>query len=236
MRFFYRILECGFAALWAVVVFSLYTAVLLVAPILLLVTSCQAQDQDTRWALREFRRCEHRAWDGSCTYYSRGHYFYSPTYHTYRRTHPRNQVYHLPETRVYGYERRRDRDDDREYAGGIDCKSYAVRIAGDDKLDENRAEVSAQDRWSIEVETSHGGTMHSDIRFAKNIKTKCVRKVPTSASEKGQAMLGVRHYVCAISAVPCAAPAIRQDEDSRAKRKSERVEEDRTPPPPRRDR
>ena len=219
-----RPFQIAFAAVWAAFTFALYVAVLVVVPILLLTTSCKAQDQDTRWALREFRRCEHRAWDGSCTWYSRGHYFWSPTYRTYRREHPRNHTYHLPETRVYGY--RRDRDGE-EYGGGVECKG-SLRATGDDKLQQDNAEVSAQERWALQVESRIGG-IYSDIRYAANIRTTCVKRVPGTLSERGQAALGVRHFLCEVEARPCRAPAIRQDEDSRAKRRSERVEEDTRP-------
>lgn len=114
-----------------------------------------------------------------------------------------------------------------------------VRATGDDKLDEDKAQISAQDRWSIEVETVRG-TRFSDIRFAANMTAACVRKVPTSTIEKGQASLGVRHFVCSLEATPCAAPKIPTDEEGRAKRRSEkvnpapRIEYYEAPPPPKR--
>ena len=228
-----RILQMAFAAVWAVLTFALYLAVLVVAPILLLTTSCNAQDGDVVWALKSFRKCAHRAWDGSCTYYSY-HRFPVPTQHYYR---PRNHVYHLPETRVYGYERRRDRDDDREYGGHVECKSQPLRVTGDDKLQENNAEISATERWSLEVENRYG-TLYSDARYAKQMRVICIRKVPASVTERGQAALGVRHHICTVTAIACAAPAVRVDEDSRAKRRSEKADEDRASPAPssRRDR
>jgi hypothetical protein len=147
----------------------------------------------------------------------------------------RNHAYYLPErepTRVYGYERRRDI----EYAGGVDCRA-PMRATGDDRVDQDRAEVSAQDRWAVEVET-HLGSKYSDVRYAADMRTTCVRKVPNTATEKGQALFGVRHFLCSVSARPCSAPAVRVDEDTRAKRRSERVEDERAAPAPspRRDR
>ena len=166
-------------------------------------------DTERGWFMQRYRYCGGRAWDGSCAYYRYG----------YRRA--RNHVYHLPEphpTRVYGYDRRHDD----EHAGATNCRA-SVRATGDDKLTQDNAEVSAQDRWSIEVETHHGSKF-SDVRYAASVRMTCVRKVPTSATEKGQAALGIRHHVCAMEGKPCSAPAVRQDDESRAKRRTEREE------------
>lgn len=232
-----RTLEMIGCALWGAFVFVCSTAAILVLPIWAL-SACAQDVGDTRWALREYRRCEHRDWQGRCVWYSRGHYFYSPSYRTYRRAHPRNHAYYRPErepTRVYSYERRRDRDDDREYGGGVECKGQSLRVTGDDKLQENNAEISAQERWALEVENRYG-TLYSDVRYAKNMRVTCIRKVPASVTERGQAALGVRHHICTVTAIACAAPAVRVDDESRAKRRSEKIDDDRTPPSPRRDR
>jgi len=124
-------------------------------------------------------------------------------------------------TRVYSYERRED-DPPRAH-----ClwDFPPIRATGDDKLEEDRAQISAQDRWSIEVETRHG-TRFSDIRFSARATSACARKVPTSATEKGQAVLGIRHFACVYEATPCAAPKLPVDEDSRAKRSSEKRDDE----------
>lgn len=93
-----------------------------------------------------------------------------------------------------------------------------VRATGDDKLDERGAEISAQDRWALEVETSRG-TIKSDIRFAADVRIACVRKAPSTATEKGQANFGVRHHVCTATATPCQAPNELKEEEDRAKRR-----------------
>ena len=214
-----RSLQCLGAALWAVFVFALYVLVLMILPAL----AIKAWAQEYTCGYRTYP-CRD-TWTGQIVTCERRHC------HRFR-----NHTYYLPEhraPRVYSYERRRDRDDDVEYAGGVQCKE-PMRATGDDKQEQDRAEVSAQDRWSVEVEVRLG-TMYSDIRYAGQMRTTCVRKVPNTATEKGQALFGIRHFVCTLTARPCVAPAVRVDEDSRAKRRSERVEED-TRPAPRRDR
>ena len=130
--------------------------------------------------------------------------------------------------RVYGYERRDDyRDEPRrdETPRGRCLNEYPpISVTGDDKLTEKDAEISAQDRWSIEVETKRG-TRFSDIRYAAGMTAACVRKVPTSSTERGQAALGIRHYICTIEATPCTSPKERIDDETRAKRRSEKVQE-----------
>lgn len=214
-----RTLECLFAAVWAFLAFALYAAVFLVAPIC--IAAAFAHDgYRCHYVTRS--RPAYDTWLGTVT-----------TQYYQQRQCVRNRTYYLPErepTRVYGYERRRDRDDDREYAGGVHCKPR-IRVTGDDKLQENNAEISAQERWALEIEGNFG-TLYSDIRYARNMRLTCVRKVPASVTERGQAALGVRHHVCSFEGEPCRAPAVRVDEDSRAKRRSDKVEE----PPPRRDR
>lgn len=145
-----------------------------------------------------------------------------PAEDCYRQRYCREWVRDEP-TRVYGYERRLEREE----APRMRClyEYPAIRATGDDKLEEDRAQVSAQDRWSIEVETLRG-TRFSDIRNAAYATSSCVRKVPTSATEKGQAALGVRHFVCQYEAIPCASPKLPQDEDTRAKRSSEKREDE----------
>ena len=214
-----RTLECTAAAIWGVFVFALCAAVFLVAPL---------------WAAS--------AWAQGCGHVTRSRPYYDTwtgqvVTHYYQVPRPcyRNRTYYLPEdrgTRVYSYERRRDRDRDEEYGGHVECKSQPLRVTGDDKLQENNAEISATERWSLEVENRYG-TLYSDARYAKQMRVTCIRKVPASVTERGQAALGVRHHICTVTAIACAAPAVRVDEDSRAKRRSEKVEE---PLPPRRDR
>lgn len=221
-----RTLEMIGCALWGVFVFVCYTAVFLVAP--LCIASAWAQGYRCHYVTRS--RPVLDTWTNTVT----------TQYYQQRQCH-RNHTYYLPEdrgpTRVYGYERRRDRDRDRdeEYGGHVECKSQPLRVTGDDKLQENNAEVSAQERWALEVENRFG-TLYSDVRYAKQMRVTCIRKVPASVTERGQAALGVRHHICTVTAIACAAPAVRVDEESRAKRKSEKIEDDRTPPPPRRDR
>lgn len=134
-----------------------------------------------------------------------------------------NHRYRLVDERAY---RAPEREREREETPRAHClwDLPPIRATGDDKLEEERAQVSAQDRWSIEVETLRG-TRFSDIRFAAQMTAACVRKVPTSATEKGQAVIGVRHYVCTIEGTPCASPKLPQDEDTRAKRGSEKIDD-----------
>ncbi len=213
-----RIIECLGAAAWAVVVFVAYIAVFLVAPICVGIA----------WAHDGYR----------CHYVTRSRPVYDTwlghvtTQYYQQRQCIRNHSYHYPErepTRVYGYARR-DRDD--EYGGGVECKG-SLRATGDDKLQQENAEVSAQERWALQVESRIGG-IYSDIRYAAGIRTTCVKRVPGTLSERGQAALGVRHFLCEVEARPCRAPAIRQDEESRAKRKFDRADD--PAPAPRKDR
>ncbi len=162
-------------------------------------------------------------------------------YHSYRERYCRywtqGERYRLLDEHAY-------RDDEREPAR-VKClfNQGPLKATGDDKLEERNAEVSAQDRWSIEVETNRG-TIYSDIRFAADMRVACVRKAPTTATEKGQALAGIRHYACTVSAVPCAAPNEPKEEDDRAKRKfndpdppatpAARIERYDAPPPPKR--
>lgn len=125
-------------------------------------------------------------------------------------------------TRVYAYSRRLTEIEE-DHANCL-WQFPAIRATGDDKLEEERAQVSAQDRWSIEVETRHG-TRFSDIRYAARATSSCARKVPTSATANVQATLGIRHFSCVYEAVPCAAPKLPVDEDTRGKRASEKREE-----------
>lgn len=101
------------------------------------------------------------------------------------------------------------------------CKGLMIRATGDDKLNERDAKVSAQDRWAITVEARFG-TLYSDIDNAHDMDVSCVKKVPTSTIEKGQAGLGIRHHVCEIEAMPCQPDKVPQDSDTRAKRRFER--------------
>jgi hypothetical protein len=106
---------------------------------------------------------------------------------------------------------------------GRRCKwSHWIREAGNDKTTENDARISAQDRWSQAVEIRLG-TLYSDVEMAEELKTTCVKKVPTTATATvGASLLGLRHFVCEIEGVPCA-PA-RTDADP-AKRRMEKVRE-----------
>jgi hypothetical protein len=123
---------------------------------------------------------------------------------------------------VYSYVRRdRDEDDVPERANCL-WHHPLVRATGDDKLTDNDAKISAQDRWSIEVETRYG-TRYSGIDNAERLTTACVKKVPTSTIEKGQAGLGIRHFVCTVEAVPCPPDKIHEDV---TKRRSEKISED----------
>jgi hypothetical protein len=134
---------------------------------------------------------------------------------------------HYGERRYYSDDRRRDRAPARESTRRLTegCKwQDRLRVTGTDKLDKKRAEVSAQDAWSSTVETRHG-TLYSDIQNAEDLTVTCVRKVPSSIVERAQAAGGLRHYVCEISAVPCPPEVEEKDEDTRAKRRSERRSE-----------
>ncbi len=127
-------------------------------------------------------------------------------------------------TRVYGYERRRSDDEDERLAVSECLFRYPpIRATGDDKLAVEKARISAQDRWSIEVETMRG-TRFSDIHNAMRITASCVEKVPTTDTEKGQAsILGLRHYVCSVEAVPCTSPKLPIEPDEIAKRRAEQI-------------
>lgn len=213
-----RTLELIGCAAVTVLSFALYTAVFLVMPIC--IAAAFAHEYRCHYVTRS--RPVWDTWTNTVT----------TQYYQQRQCH-RNHTYHYPErepTRVYGYERRRDGD---EYGGGVECKEH-MRATGDDKLQQDNAEISAQERWALQAESRVGG-IYSDIRYAANIRTTCVKRVPGSLTERGQAALGVRHFLCEVSARPCRAPAIRQDEDSRAKRKFDRVD-DPAPAPARRDR
>lgn len=223
-----RTLELIGCAATAVLSFTLYTTVLVIAPIW--VMSAYAQDgYRCHYVTRSRPALD--TWSGQVV----------TQYYQVRQCY-RNHAYYLPEahprTRVYGYERRRDRDRDRddEYGGHVECKGHPLRVTGDDKLQENNAEVSAQERWALEVENRYG-TLYSDVRYAKQMRITCIRKVPASVTERGQAALGVRHHICTVTAIACAAPAVRVDDDTRAKRRSERIDDERVvPAPARRDR
>lgn len=123
--------------------------------------------------------------------------------------------------RVYAYERRED-DPPRAYC---QFDHPPMTATGDDKLEEDRARLSAQERWSINVGNRRGGRF-SDIRYAANATADCIQVVPSSMTERAQASLGLRHWVCTVEAVPCAAPKIPQTEDTRAKRASEKADDD----------
>lgn len=145
------------------------------------------------------------------------------------------------EPRVYGYERRAERDrDDEPPKAHCQFDQPRMTATGDDKLEEDRARLSAQERWQINVGNRRGGRF-SDIRFAAQATADCIQVVPSSLTERAQATIGIRHWVCTFEAVPCAAPKIPQDEDTRAKRTLERrtdpparVEYYEAPPPPKR--
>jgi hypothetical protein len=128
------------------------------------------------------------------------------------------------ETRVYGYERRYEREEDERPAVSECLFRYPpIRATGDDKLAVEKARISAQDRWSIEVETMRG-TRFSDIHNAMRMTASCVEKVPTTDTEKGQAsILGLRHYVCSVEAVPCTSPKLPIEPDEIAKRRAEQI-------------
>jgi hypothetical protein len=105
-----------------------------------------------------------------------------------------------------------------------DCKERSIRAAGDDNISRRNAEISAQDRWSSTVEVRHG-TLFSDIQNADEFYMECARKVPSSWTEKTQAGLGVRHFVCEVEATPCRPDRLQQDEQTRAKRRLEKPDD-----------
>jgi hypothetical protein len=114
---------------------------------------------------------------------------------------PELDRYPRPNERQYrSLELRQDLRKERER-----CRwSQHMRATGDDKLDEKSAQTSAQDRWAIMVETRLG-SLYADIDNAADLRVACVKKVPTTGTQKGQAsLLGIRHHVCEIEAVPCA--------------------------------
>lgn len=146
--------------------------------------------------------------------------FGAVTYPCFRyRVEARERRYRPP---VYAYERRVEREDEPPRAHCL-FEHPAIRATGDDKLKEEAAQVSAQDRWAIEVATMRG-VRFSDIRNAAHMTAACVKKVPETWTEKKQAdAADLRHFVCTIEAVPCAAPKMPVDEDTLAKRKAEKI-------------
>lgn len=216
---------------------------LTLAALFLLPTQAEAQNEDgyayVRYAIKQQRRC-HRHVDmfGAVSYPC----YYRPV-RVREREYP-NHRYRLPAGETYRY-----RAEDEPSAPRARClwDVSPVQVSGEDKLEEERAQVSAQDHWSREVEVRYG-TIFSDIQFAAQMTMACVRKVPGTATQTAQAAIGVRHHVCSLRAVPCAAPAERQDNDTRGKRRSEKADDEagrradpkarvdyyEAPPPPRR--
>ncbi len=191
---------------------------LLALAILLMPTGAEAQDRDTAWIRYAIRQQCYRHVDvfGAVTFPCVRRRVAIREYEP-RREHP-NYKYRLVDEHAYRSPEEPPR---------VHClfDQPPIRATGDDKLEEDRAQISAQDRWAIETETLRG-TRFSDIRFAAQMTSACVRKVPTSATEKGQAVIGVRHYVCTVEGTPCASPKLPQDEDTRAKRRSEKADEE----------
>jgi hypothetical protein len=102
------------------------------------------------------------------------------------------------------------------------CKDFAVRVTGDDRLSQEKAKVSAQDRWAVTVGTRYG-SMFSDIDNAEEQDMSCVKQAPSSNTEKTQAdLLGIRHHICELTARPCGPVPQEQDAQTRAKRRFER--------------
>jgi hypothetical protein len=164
-------------------------------------TYCNTGDNDT-WAAIVGRSCVRRR---VCTYgYRYGLYA------------GRFQHQHL----YRGEEDYRRRDPRPDADDGKRCKwSHWIREVGNDKLSEQDARVSAQDRWSQAAE-ARLGTLYSDVEKAEELMTTCVKKVPTTATQGVGAALGLRHFVCEVEGVPCA-PA-REDREP-TKRRIERL-------------
>jgi hypothetical protein len=102
------------------------------------------------------------------------------------------------------------------------CMDFTVRVTGDDRLSQERAKVSAQDRWAVTVGTRYGA-IFSDIDHAEDQDMTCVKQAPSSNTEKTQAdMLGIRHHICELVARPCSPEPVEQDAQTRAKRRFER--------------
>lgn len=179
----------------------------------------QAEARDCVWQTRTY------ACVGTLTGYvttcTRNVCVYPRTYYNRYRDYDRRRDYDRDDRR--DYRAPRSRESTRRVSEG--CKWHdRLRVTGTDKLDKDRAEVSAQDAWSSAVEVRHG-TLYSDIANAEELVVTCVRKVPSSIVERAQAAGGLRHHVCEISAVPCAPEAEEKDDDSRAKRRLERRSE-----------
>jgi hypothetical protein len=177
-------------------------------------TYCRTGDNDA-WAAIVGRSCVRRR---VCTYgwrpYSRGEYFGHR--HLYRSEDYRQRD-----------PRREDVDD------GKRCKwSHWIRETGNDKLTEQDARVSAQDRWAATVEVRLG-SLYSDVERAEELMTTCIKKVPTTGTQQVGAILGVRHFVCEVEGIPCA-PA-REDREP-TKRRLEKAFERRSEDQERRDR
>lgn len=107
-------------------------------------------------------------------------------------------------------------------SGAQHCKDFVVRVTGDDRLSQEKAKVSAQDRWAVTVGTRYGA-MFSDIDNAEEQDMSCVKQAPSSNTEKTQAdLLGIRHHICELTARPCGPVPQEQDAQTRAKRRFER--------------
>ncbi len=159
---------------------------------------------------------------GARYYCTRNTCVYPRTYYSRSRDYDRERRYYDRDDRR-GYRSPPARESTRRVSEG--CKwNDRLRVTGTDKLDKDRAEVSAQDAWSSAVEVRYG-TLYSDIANAEDLVVTCVRKVPSSIVERAQAAGGLRHHVCELSAVPCAPEAEEKDEKSRAKRLLERRSE-----------
>ncbi len=191
-------------------------AAVLAIALLLMPTGAEAQDSEANWVRYVLKRQCYRHVDA----------FGAVSYPCYRRRvavreYAQNHRYRLVDEHAY-----RAPERERDEPPRVHClwDQGPMRATGDDKLEEDRAQVSAQDHWSATVENRFG-TRYSDIRYAANATSSCPRKVPTSATEKGQAILGIRHFVCEFEATPCAAPKLPVDEDTRAKRGSERADD-----------
>ncbi len=147
------------------------------------------------------------------------------TYRTYcARWRYRDRDYES--SRVYGYERRIERErEEVEVRGHCLWNHPIVSATGDDTLQEEKARLSAQDRWSLTVEHLRG-TRYADVRNAAHLTAACIKKVPVTWTEKKQAdWVDVRHYVCTVEAIPCSAPKVAVEEEDIAKRKVERINE-----------
>lgn len=126
---------------------------------------------------------------------------------SYRTCYCRRWVREEP-TRVYGYERREERDDDR-WRERHNCRDVR-RVVGDQHLTVDGAKKAANDSWAGTVRF-HLGEKFMELNNAARIVYTCSR---SSIKEGGVTTLGQTLTRCEIEAQPCEAqkkPGERED-------------------------